>query len=82
MLTDNMIIALVGFLGGLVVLVAPILRLNSTISKLTTIVEKLEELVKDKTDKLDERVTKHGKEIDDIRLKQTEHEERLKQLEK
>lgn len=81
-MTDNMIIALVGFLGGLVVLVAPILRLNSTITKLTTIVEQLKEVVKDKTDKLDERVTKHGQEIDDIKIKQAEHETRLKSLEK
>lgn len=81
-MTDTMIVASVGFLGGLVVLIAPILKLNATITKLTTVVEKLEELVKEKTDKLDERVTKHGKEIDDLRLTQTQHEERLKQLEK
>ena len=81
-MTDTMIEASVGFLGGLVVLVAPILRLNSTITKLTTIVEKLEEIVKDKTDKLDERVTQHGKEIDEIRIRQQDHDTRLKQLEK
>lgn len=81
-MTDTMIVASVGFLGGLIVLIAPILKLNSTITKLTVAVEKLEELVKEKTDKLDERVTKHGKEIDDLKLTQTKHEERLKQLEK
>ena len=36
----------------------------------------------DKTDNLDKRVTEHGKEIDDIRIKQTQHEERLRQLER
>ena len=80
--TDNMIIVLVGFLGGLVALITPIIRLNSNITRLTTVVERLELLVKEKTDKLDERVTQHGKEIDEIRLKQTEHDTRLKQLEK
>lgn len=81
-MTDSMIIASVGFLGGLIVLIAPILKLNSTIAKLTTVVEKLEELVKEKTDNLDKRVTKHGEEIDKLFIKQTEHETRIKQLEK
>lgn len=79
---DNYIIALVGFLGGLVALMTPIIRLNSNITRLTTAVENLEKIVKEKTDKLDERVTKHGKEIDDLKNKQTEHEERIKHLEK
>ena len=82
MLTDATIIALVGFLGGLVALVTPLIRLNSNITRLTTVVERLELLVKEKTDKLDERVTQHGKEIDELKNKQTEHEERLKYLEK
>jgi len=45
-------------------------------------VKQLKEIVREKTDKLDERITKHGEEIDDIKLKQTEHETRLTQLEK
>lgn len=81
-MTDNIILALVGFLGGLVALITPIIRLNSNITRLTTVVERLELLVKEKTDRLDVRVTQHGKEIDEIRIKQTEHDTRLKQLEK
>lgn len=81
-MTDSMIIAAIGVLGGLVALITPIIKLNSNITRLTTVVERLEALVKEKTDKLDERVTQHGKEIDEIRIKQTEHDTRLKQLEK
>ena len=81
-LTDSIIIAAVGVLGGLVALITPIIRLNSNITRLTTVVERLEALVKEKTDRLDARVTQHGKEIDEIRLKQTEHDTRLKQLER
>lgn len=81
-MTDNIILALVGFLGGLVALITPIIRLNSNITRLTVAVEKLETLVKEKTDRLDARVTKHGEEIDEIRLKQTEHDTRIKALEK
>lgn len=82
MLTDNIILALVGFLVGLVALITPIIRLNSNITRLTVVVEKLETLVQEKTDRLDVRVTQHGKEIDEIRIKQTEHDTRIKALEK
>ena len=81
-MTDSYIIALVGFLGGLVALITPIIRLNSNITRLTAAVENLEKLLKEKTDNLDRRVTEHGKEIDALALKQTEHEERIKNLEK
>ena len=81
-MSDSAIVAVVGFLGGLIALIMPIIRLNSNITRLTTVVERLEVLVKEKTDKLDERVTKHGQEIDDIRVKQAEHETRIKQLER
>lgn len=81
-MSDTIIMAVVGFLGGLIALITPIIRLNSNITRLTTVVERLEVLVKEKTDKLDERVTQHGKEIDAIVVRQTEHEARIKQLEK
>lgn len=81
-MSDSMIVAVVGFLGGLVALITPIIRLNGNITRLTTVVERLEALVKEKTDKLDERVTKHGQEIDELRIKQTDQEARIKQLER
>jgi len=81
-MSDSMIVAVVGFLGGLVALITPIIRLNGNITRLTTVVERLEVLVKEKTDKLDERVTKHGQEIDELRIKQTDQEARIKQLER
>lgn len=65
----------------LMAVVTPIIKLNTNIVRLTTVVEQLEQLVKEKTDKLDERVTTHGKEIDDIKLQQANHEARIKQLE-
>lgn len=81
-MTDSVIIAAIGVLGGLVALITPIIKLNSNITRLTTVVERLEALVKEKTDKLDQRVTTHGKEIDEIKIKQAEHDTRIKQLEK
>lgn len=78
---DGTIIAAVGLIVGLIAIIKPIIDLNGNIAKLTTVVEQLEKLVKDKTDKLDERVTKHGAEIDDLKVKQAEHEARINQLE-
>ena len=79
---DGTIVAAVGLIVGLIAIIKPIIDLNTNITKLTTVVEQLEKLVKDKTDKLDTRVTEHGKEIDSIKVKQAEHETRIQQLEK
>lgn len=79
---DGLIIAAVSFLVGLIAVMTPVVKLNSNITRLTVAVEKLEDLVKDRTDKLDQRVTRHGQEIDELKTKTTEHEERIKNLEK
>ena len=81
-MTDGMILATLGFVVSLIVVVTPILKLNTNITRLTVAVESLQSLLKEKTDKLDERITQHGHEIDDLRDKTTEHEVRLDQLEK
>lgn len=81
-MNDVMIIAGAGFLLTVIGIMAPVLKLNGAIVRLTTVVEQLEDLIKDKTDKLDARVTKHGQEIDDIRVKQAEQEQRIKVLER
>lgn len=81
-MNDGMIIAAISFLVGLIAVMTPVIKLNSNITRLTVAVEKLEDLVKDKTDKLDQRVTRHGQEIDELKTKTTEHEERIKNLEK
>ena len=80
-MNDGKIIAAIGLIGGIIAIISPIIKLNSNITKLTTIVEQLEKIVNEKTEELANRVTKHGEEIDDIRLKQTDHEVRIKTLE-
>lgn len=81
-MNDMVIIGGAGFLLTVIGIMAPVLKLNGAIVRLTTVVEQLEDLIKDKTDKLDARVTKHGQEIDDIRVKQAEQEQRIKVLER
>lgn len=79
---DTTIIALVGFIGAMIVVLAPVLKLKGQITELIVVSRELKDLVKDKTDNLDKRVTEHGKEIDGLKAKQVEHEERIKHLEK
>ena len=79
---DGMIVAAVGLLVGLIAIISPIIKLNGNIVRLTTVVDALERLVKERTDKLDERITNHGEEIDKLKLDVAGHEVRIKQLEK
>lgn len=81
-MNDNMIVAALGFLGALIVVMAPVIRLNGNITELTVLFRELKALVDEKTEHLDKRVTEHGKQIDDLKVTQAKHEERLKQLEK
>lgn len=81
-MNDQMIIAALSFLGALIVVMAPVIRLNGHITELTVLFRELKALVEEKTDNLDRRVTEHGKQIDELKVTQAKHEERLKQLEK
>lgn len=81
-MTDTMIIGALGVIVSLIAIMAPIIKLNANIVRLTTVVEQLEKIVKDKTDKLDQRVTEHGKEIDQLNIDVADHEARLRSLEK
>lgn len=81
-MNDNMIVAALGFLGALIVVMAPVIRLNGHITELTVLFRELKALVEEKTDSLDKRVTEHGKEIDELKVTQAKHEVRIKQLER
>ena len=81
-MNDNMIVAALGFLGALIVVMAPVIRLNGHITELTVLFRELKALVEEKTDSLDKRVTEHGKEIDELKVTQAKHEVRIKNLEK
>ena len=81
-MNDSMIVAALGFLGALIVVMAPVIRLNGHITELTVLFRELKALVEEKTESLDKRVTEHGKQIDELKVTQAKHEERIKQLEK
>ena len=77
-LTDQLIMAALGFIGALLVVLKPILNLNTNITELKMSIDAFKETVS----KLDDRITKHGEEIDDMKAQLVDHEARIKNLEK
>jgi hypothetical protein len=80
-MSDGNIMLLLSFAAAILVVMAPVIRLNGKITELTVLISELKGVVKDKTDTLDKRVTEHGKEIDELKVKQARHEERINKLE-
>ena len=77
-LTDQLIMAALGFVGALLVVLKPILNLNTNITELKMSIDAFKETVS----KLDDRITKHGEEIDDMKETLVNHEVRISNLEK
>lgn len=77
-MTDKLIIAFLGFIGALIVALKPILDLNTNITELKMSIDAFKQSV----DKLDSRITEHGKEIDKLKETVATHEVRIENLEK
>lgn len=77
-MTDNVIMVILGFIGALLVAIKPILDLNTNITELKVSIDQF----RDSVNKLDSRITEHGKEIDKIKEQVVDHEARLKNLER
>lgn len=77
-MTDKMILALLGFIGALLVVLKPFLDLNTNITELKVSIDAFKESV----DKLDNRITEHGKEIDKLKESVANHEARITNLER
>lgn len=77
-MTYEILIGALGLIALLAGVVRPLITLNQNITTLTMSVNQLKEILTD----LKERVTNHGKEIDDIRTALADHEARIKNLEK
>lgn len=75
---DNLIIAAGGFLVTLLALLKPIIDLNSNITALKLSIDQFKESI----NKLDDRITEHGKELDKVNVTLADHEARIKVLEK
>ena len=75
---NGTIMAALGFIGALLVVLKPNLNLNTNITELKVSIDAFKETV----NKLDERITKHGEEIDKVKETLVNHEARISQLER
>ena len=75
---DEMIMAILAFLGAALVILKPILNLNASITELKVSIDQFRDTVNDLKASLNEQ----GKEIDKIRDQVVDHEARIKNLEK
>jgi uncharacterized membrane-anchored protein YhcB (DUF1043 family) len=80
-MTDTLIIEALGFLVGLVAVVAPIVRLNSNIATLNVTLSQMREEQKKDFDNHDKRIEKHGEQIDILNTTVANHDARIEILE-
>lgn len=77
-MTYEILVGALGLIGALIIVVKPIISLNTNIAALKSSVDQLKDILAD----LKERVTNHGREIDEIRTELADHEARIRTLEK
>lgn len=77
-MTYEILIGALGLIGLLAGVVKPLISLNQNITTLTMSVNQLKDILSE----LKERVTTHGKEIDEMREELADHEARIRTLEK
>lgn len=80
-MSDTTIMTLLGFLVAIIAIVTPLMKLNSTIAKLTVVVNNLEENMKAGHSDLSGRVKEHGRQIDDLEKVTANHDARITNLE-
>lgn len=77
-MTYEILIGALGLIGLLAGVVKPLISLNQNITTLTMSVNQLKDILSE----LKERVTAHGREIDEMREELADHEARIRTLEK
>lgn len=70
-MNDTQILVILGFAVTLISVMTPIIKLNTSITKLTATLENLEKQTARDHDLLTDRVSQHGKEIDKLDLRVT-----------
>lgn len=77
-MTYEILIGALGLIGLLAGVVKPLISLNQNITTLTMSVNQLKDILSE----LKERVTAHGREIDEMREELADHDARIRALEK
>ena len=77
-MTYEILIGALGLIGALIIVIKPIMTLNQNITALTMSVNQLKDILAE----VKERVTNHGREIDQMREELADHEARISFIEK
>lgn len=77
-MTYEILIGALGLIAALIIVIKPIMTLNQNITALTMSVNQLKDIIAE----VKERVTNHGREIDQLREEVADHEARITVIEK
>lgn len=77
-MTYEILIGALGLIAALIVVIKPLMTLNQNITALTMSVNQLKDIIAE----VKERVTNHGREIDQLREEVADHEARITVIEK
>lgn len=77
-MTYEILIGALGLIAALIVVIKPLMTLNQNITALTMSVNQLKDIIAE----VKERVTNHGREIDQMREEIADHEARITVIEK
>ncbi len=77
----EILVGLIGFIVSMIAIVTPIIKLNVNISRLNTTIEMFQQETEEKHDTLNNRVTKHGEQIDELEKTSANHEYRIRTIE-
>lgn len=80
-MSDGMIMGVLGFIGALIVIVAPILRLNTNITKLNTMLDMFQEKYEADIKDMEGQLTTHDDQIRSLEKTATEHSIHIRNLE-
>ena len=81
-MTWEMTVELVGFIVAMIAICAPIVKLNTNISRLNATIEALSKDTQEKYSNLNNRITKHGAQIDELEKVTINHGVRITAIEK
>lgn len=81
-MSDEGIILILGFIATLISVMTPIIKLNTTITKLNTTMENFQKQTEDNHRNLAERVTIHGRCIDELEKIVAGNSQKIKYIEK
>lgn len=81
-MSDQSIVLILGFMATLIGVMTPIIKLNTTITKLNTTMENFQKQTENNHKNLADRVTVHGRSIDELEKAVAGNSQKIKYIEK